>query len=237
MKRLMASVAFVAFAVGAGPAMAQCNIGKTTEYTEKDDAVANEARSDLRKLRNSAMILNNYGKDDACQTVVAAIEDIRDQRGMKQAESGDQDRAMADGEAQAERNKQYKEAMTNARPVTEIDRLTVSQMLDADVRGASGEVVGEISNMVLDESGEPSHAILAFGGFLGLGEDRVAVPYGKLRMHSSLEDQDDMVFFVPMSNEQLENAPRIDTEDDGWLSDENWLSQNEEYYDDNSVAG
>ncbi|MGF1620255.1 MAG: PRC-barrel domain-containing protein [Rhodomicrobiaceae bacterium] len=232
MKTLLTSTALVALMAGVSPAMAECNIGKATGYTQQDDAVQGNARRDLRQLRNSAMILNTYGKEDACQQVLSAIEEIRDNRGRMPA-AGNQPEAT--GTTASVEPVDYRQMVANATPVTEFQgRLTVDTMIDSDVRGANGEVLGEIDNIILNNEGQPSHAVVAFGGFLGLGEDRVAIPYSRLKTQTNVRDMNNLTFFVPMSQAQLENAPRVQN-DNNWMADESWLSQNDEYYETNSV--
>jgi len=239
MKKLIGSTAALALMMSAAPAMAECNIGQTTDYTQQDEAVQATARRDLRQLRNTAMILKTYGKEDACQSVVAAIQEIRDNRGMKQvSDNTTGTTGTAGAPATTSAPVDYKQTMSNAKPVTELSgRLTAAKMLNSDVRSANGEVVGEIENVVLSDEGQPSHAIIAFGGFLGLGEDRVAIPFSQLKTQSQVTDNDDIVFFVSMTEQQLQNAPRVKADDDSWLSNDDWVSQNDEYYQNNTVEG
>ena len=44
-----------------------------------------------------------------------------------------------------------------------------------------------------------------------------------------------MMFFVPMTEEQLSNAPRVQEDNENWMSDDSWVSQNDEYYEKNTV--
>ena len=62
--------------------------------------------------------------------------------------------------------------------------LATQQMLPAtdtlrvfgrDVKSASGTVVAQIVNVLVNEAGEPRAAILDYGGFLGVGRRRIAV--------------------------------------------------------------
>jgi sporulation protein YlmC with PRC-barrel domain len=231
---------------GVAPAMAECNIGATTAYSQEDDAVMPGARRDLRQLRNSAMILNTYGKEEACQNVVAAIEDIRNNRGQNNlTKNVQQDQTQQQAQTQQQtaepttREVSYQEVMQQAKPIGELGgKLTVADMMGADLRGSSGEVVGEISNIVLDNDGAPSHAVVSFGGFLGLGEDRVAIPFDKLRIHTNVADADanDPIFFVPMTDEQLASAPRVTQNDNSWISNDDWVSQNKDYYENNVAS-
>jgi sporulation protein YlmC with PRC-barrel domain len=161
---------------------------------------------------------------------VSAIQEIRDNRGRMPA-SGNQP---ATTDTTAVEPVDYRLIVAKAKPVSEFQgRLTVDNMMDTDVRGANGEVVGEVSNIILNNDGQPSHAVVAFGGFLGLGEDRVAIPYSKLKTQANVTDMDDLTFFISMTEEQLENAPRV--QEDNWMSDDSWVSQNDEYYEKNTV--
>jgi sporulation protein YlmC with PRC-barrel domain len=55
------------------------------------------------------------------------------------------------------------------------------------VRGASvinegGERVGTIDDIIITRDGKESYAVLSIGGFLGVGDHMIAVPYSQLRM-------------------------------------------------------
>jgi sporulation protein YlmC with PRC-barrel domain len=58
---------------------------------------------------------------------------------------------------------------------------SVEEVLGADVVNAAGEDVPDIEDVVLDQNGG-YHAILSVGGFLGIGEKKVAVPLDQLRL-------------------------------------------------------
>jgi sporulation protein YlmC with PRC-barrel domain len=74
------------------------------------------------------------------------------------------------------------------------------------VRDRNGEVAGSIAELVLDvERGCVAYAVVATGGFLGVGERRFAVPWTALRAHSR-----HFVLGVPRA--VLESAPTFDSE-------------------------
>jgi len=80
----------------------------------------------------------------------------------------------------------------------------------ADVKGdkvtnAHGEHLGEIRDLVMDESaGRVAYAVLGFGGFLGFGEKLVAVPWNALRP-STREHE----FMMDLSKDRLREAPTL----------------------------
>lgn len=82
--------------------------------------------------------------------------------------------------------------------------LSMDTLIDADVRSQSGEIIGEIEDLVVSRRGRITHAIIDVGGFLGIGEKQVAVPFDRL--------QNIGPYFVmyPGTEEQLESMPGFD---------------------------
>jgi sporulation protein YlmC with PRC-barrel domain len=58
--------------------------------------------------------------------------------------------------------------------------MLMSKLRGMEVRNSAGENLGDINDIVLDETGKPSVAIVGVGGFLGLGEKDVGVPFTAL---------------------------------------------------------
>jgi sporulation protein YlmC with PRC-barrel domain len=79
---------------------------------------------------------------------------------------------------------------------TEVERL-----IGKDVYGMSGNDVGEIENLLIDPNGRVQAAIIEFGGFLGIGDNEVAVPWDQLKITA------DRVM-INMSEEQIRAQPR-----------------------------
>ena len=84
--------------------------------------------------------------------------------------------------------------------------LPATAVLNCEVTNASVEGAGYIKDVVLDIShGRIAYAVLGFGGFLGLGEKTVAVPWEALTY-----DAQNNRFIVNVSRERLENAEDLD---------------------------
>lgn len=79
--------------------------------------------------------------------------------------------------------------------------LRASQIVGAPVKNMEGENLGEIQELVIGE-GNRMMVVLGVGGFLGVGEKRVAVPYDELRV-----SPDGDTFFVNRTRAALENEP------------------------------
>ncbi|SHJ15438.1 PRC-barrel domain-containing protein [Roseomonas rosea] len=63
----------------------------------------------------------------------------------------------------------------------ELPREASQRVIGREVTGPSGDVVGRIVNVLLDDNGQPRAAVLDYGGFLGVGRRRVAVAWRTLR--------------------------------------------------------
>jgi hypothetical protein len=87
-------------------------------------------------------------------------------------------------------------------------RVQAASMMTGDpVRNSAGEDLGHIEHIMIDiPSGRVVYAVLSFGGFLGIGDSWVAVPWNAMRI-----DEKEMIesFVLDIDRETLENAPRL----------------------------
>jgi sporulation protein YlmC with PRC-barrel domain len=224
MKRCLAASALALAAVAgtSGAAYAQCDAllraydEQLAERPADREKLTMGVQQDIRELRDAAYVLQKHGKEDVCEDVVAAIQ------GM-----------LEDPEKAAELSGSYEdwdaremERIENAQPVAEVSgQLGVEQMIGADVRNMKNSDLGEITDVVLATQGGASYVILSHGGILGLGEEEIAVPFDRFKV-----SDDRAVFYVDLTEEQIENAPSFEHGNRGWLADEDWLRRNEEYY-------
>lgn len=56
-----------------------------------------------------------------------------------------------------------------------------SQMDGLDVYNQNNEKIGDISEMLVDQSGKIQAVVVGVGGFLGIGERNVAIPFEQVR--------------------------------------------------------
>ena len=56
-----------------------------------------------------------------------------------------------------------------------------SKLSGVNVYNEQNEKIGDISDVILDKSGKASAVIIGVGGFLGMGEHLVSVPYEKVK--------------------------------------------------------
>lgn len=104
--------------------------------------------------------------------------------------------------------------------------LSASTMTGDKVRNPDGDDLGHLEEIVIDlEGGRVSYAVLASGGFLGLGDKFFAVPWDLLSV-----DTDNEEMILDVSKETIENAPGFDK--DNWpdSNDRSWVVDVYRYY-------
>ena len=80
-------------------------------------------------------------------------------------------------------------------------QLWATGLVGTDVHGPNGQKIGDVYDLVVDpSSGRVAAAVLAVGGFLGIGEKRVAVPIAELKFEGDRLGTD-------MTRERLQSAP------------------------------
>ena len=55
-----------------------------------------------------------------------------------------------------------------------------SKFVGLDVYGSEGQKIGDINEVLIDKSGNAQAVVIGVGGFLGIGEKNVAVPFSSL---------------------------------------------------------
>jgi len=55
-----------------------------------------------------------------------------------------------------------------------------SKMIGLNVYNASNDKIGDISELIVDRSGKLEAVVVGVGGFLGMGEHDVAIPYAQI---------------------------------------------------------
>lgn len=89
--------------------------------------------------------------------------------------------------------------------------------------------MGEVEDAILDlNSGKVVYAVVDFGGFLGLAENTVAVPWERLTFN-----EEDEQFILDIADITLEDAPVVDlsTITDTDMRDPDWDLDIRDYWD------
>jgi PRC-barrel domain len=73
------------------------------------------------------------------------------------------------------------------------------------VRRSDGEKIGTIQRLMIDKiSGNVAYAVLAFGGFLGVGQKHAPIPWPRLTYDPTLG-----AYHLDISEEELLRAPSV----------------------------
>jgi sporulation protein YlmC with PRC-barrel domain len=88
------------------------------------------------------------------------------------------------------------------------DLIASDRVEGTPVKRSNGDKIGKIERVMLDKrSGKVAYAILSFGGFLGIGDKHVPIPWTKLSYSPELD-----AYQLDLSDEELKKAPAYDSD-------------------------
>lgn len=91
-----------------------------------------------------------------------------------------------------------------------------SQFIGTPVINTTGETLGKVNDMALNTAGQVEVIVIGVGGFLGVAEKNVAVPYSALTREAVEEGQ--TRFLLDATQGDLTDAPEFLTADNQSLS-------------------
>ena len=105
--------------------------------------------------------------------------------------------------------------MTDFTSVTSDNLITAGEVTGTNVY-LQGEEMGTVEDILIDKvSGRAVYAIMAFGGFLGMGEKQHPLPWSTLKYDESRGG-----YVVNLEKTMLQNAPTFDQSTDfTWTPD------------------
>jgi sporulation protein YlmC with PRC-barrel domain len=80
-----------------------------------------------------------------------------------------------------------------------------SRFIGQPVTNKTGQNIGDINDLLFDKTGRISTAVIGVGGFLGIGEKSVAIPFSSLSIMADATGK--RVVTISLSKEQLQSAP------------------------------
>lgn len=83
--------------------------------------------------------------------------------------------------------------------------LSTASVIGLPVENTSGDKLGDINYLVLDNAGKISTAVIGVGGFLGVGEKNVGVPFDEMKFN---EKDGRKVAVIDATKTSLESAPK-----------------------------
>jgi sporulation protein YlmC with PRC-barrel domain len=80
-----------------------------------------------------------------------------------------------------------------------------SKVIGLNVYNAKDEKIGDINDLIIGSGGTITHAIVGVGGFLGIGEKNVAIPFASVKM--SRDKNGKPTAMVDSTKDALQAAP------------------------------
>ena len=94
------------------------------------------------------------------------------------------------------------------------------------VRRPSGEKIGSIERLMIDKlSGKVAYAVLSFGGFLGMGEKHLPIPWERMKYDPAIG-----AYAIDISDEELARAPSYAADKDFDWGDRSQERQLHDFY-------
>ena len=183
-----------------------------TEAEQTAEAVETEAEQTAEAVEAEAEQTAEAVETEAEQTTEAAETEAEQTAEAAEAEAEQKAEA---AEAEVEGEKPEMAARWDA-PLMErdgydqvkVDVLTADDLQGVRVYSANDEDIGEIHELLLTEDGKIDQALIDVGGFLGIGEKRVAVSFDELQLLRNGEA--DLRVYVGATQEQLEQRAEHD---------------------------
>ena len=90
------------------------------------------------------------------------------------------------------------------------EQISANTYIGQGVYNSADESIGKISDLIIEKDGGIAAAIVGVGGFLGIGEKWVAVPFDKISI-SQVPDSNDVKLTTTETAESLQAAPEFKT--------------------------
>lgn len=110
--------------------------------------------------------------------------------------------------------------------------VAASEVIGVDLLNKSGEQLGSVEDLVVDSKGKLLYAIVGHGGLLGIGEDRIAIPWAVLNKRCLMngEQRQIKLTLAGMNAKGIARAPVVKKRDCPELVDSNWCKRNAQFF-------
>ncbi len=83
-------------------------------------------------------------------------------------------------------------------------RIYLSSMIGSELMNDKGDNIGKINDILVDKEGRPE-LLVSLGGFLGIGDREVLVPWRQLTIRRT--ERGPMEISLPMTKDDLKSVP------------------------------
>jgi hypothetical protein len=90
-------------------------------------------------------------------------------------------------------------------------QISATQLLNASIKNAANDTIGDINDISFGGDGKIAEVIVGVGGFLGMGEKNVSLPFDQLTF--APDGKGDLAVTTSATKESLQAAPEWKPED------------------------
>lgn len=101
----------------------------------------------------------------------------------------------------------------------------LGELIGYGVVNHQNEELGNLDDIMLDLQGTVQYAVISYGGFLGVGDNLVAIPWRAIQI-----DQENRKVVINVTKDQLEKAPRFNPRTLPDMNDSQWREQNQKFF-------
>ncbi|WP_232824912.1 PRC-barrel domain-containing protein [Primorskyibacter marinus] len=177
--------------------------------TEKTAAAVEGAATEAGENAEGAVVATGAALNEAGDEVAEAGDEVAESAeaaGQEMEQEANEMAVETDTEMAAETDGEIVDGMTYSPEgymAVDATTMTAEQIDGAAVYDGRDERVGEISEVIVSEDGKISNVILDVGGFLGIGEKHVSMPFDQLNLQQE-DGGDDLRVYVSATKEELE---------------------------------
>lgn len=105
-------------------------------------------------------------------------------------------------------------------------------LIGMKVVSQQGDSLGKIEDIVVHPGGMPSHAVLSFGGWLGMGDKLFAMPWSVLRAvePDTAKEGSELSLVLQLDKERLKTAPGFDQKNWPSMASADWAKEIDAFY-------
>jgi putative membrane protein len=98
-----------------------------------------------------------------------------------------------------------------ARPANPLGEMTANDLIGQKVVNKNGDKVGKIDDIVLNSNDKAVLAVISVGGFLGIGDKLVAIPFDQLQL-----GEDKAILLSSATEDELKSMPEYEKDQQGY---------------------
>jgi sporulation protein YlmC with PRC-barrel domain len=91
--------------------------------------------------------------------------------------------------------------------VRSADEWRASKIIGSSIAGPGGATIGDVNEVLVDTDGGVRYVVIGVGGFLGIGEKNVAVPFSQLTIVPTKDGDAIEKISVTYTKDELKQAP------------------------------